>query len=93
MSNKTTEDTVKVQFILDGADAQIYELLKKKKAFFTAMMNMAYNDAVYNEMFFIKDINAPTPKNTVSRMLHGAVAEQSNQNFDKKKKVHAESWA
>lgn len=86
------EEKAKVQIALEGTDAQIYKLLRDKKSFFVAMMNMAYNDAVYNGMFFAKDENAPTPKNTNLRTSNGAITEQNNTDFGKKKKVVEESW-
>lgn len=81
MEKSNNKNNNRVQINLDKEDARLYQKIRHKKSFFSAMLNMAYKNPIYRDMFF----------DTQDEAIQ-FVSENENIKSTQKKKISVSSW-
>jgi hypothetical protein len=86
MEKSSNKNNNRVQIILNEEDTLLYQKVRYKKGFFSAMLNMAYKNQTYRDMFFdMQDGILPENKSESSDAPKVAPTTQ-------KKKTSVSSW-
>jgi hypothetical protein len=80
----------RVQINLDEEEALLYQKIKNKKVFFSAMLNIAYKNPIYRELFFDEQNNTIQ---TISEDIDTKEPDTKEPEITQKKKTSVSSWS